>query len=83
MAEREPILVEREKTHGLFGHVAHTAQQLKAVFQLLEHRRSPAQNEALDLIATKLARILHGNPNEPDHWKDIAGYAKLGEEACK
>ena len=29
------------------------------------------------MISTKLARIASGNPNELDHWKDIAGYADL------
>jgi hypothetical protein len=38
--------------------------------------------EALEMICTKIARILSGNPNDPDHWKDIAGYAELGGEAC-
>lgn len=37
----------------------------------------PAQKEALELIATKIGRILNGNPNNPDSWKDIAGYATL------
>jgi hypothetical protein len=27
----------------------------------------------------KMSRILCGNPNEPDHWRDIAGYATLIE----
>ncbi len=32
---------------------------------------------AVSMIAVKLARIATGDPNEPDHWKDIAGYARL------
>lgn len=35
------------------------------------------QMEALEMIQHKIGRILSGNPNEPDHWKDIAGYATL------
>jgi ferredoxin-fold anticodon binding domain-containing protein len=34
--------------------------------------------EALFMIAVKIARILQGNHLEPDHYKDIAGYAILG-----
>jgi hypothetical protein len=25
--------------------------------------------------------IVSGNPNEPDHWLDIEGYARLGRES--
>ncbi|MCH9665443.1 MAG: hypothetical protein K0U41_06300 [Gammaproteobacteria bacterium] len=35
---------------------------------------------AVSLISAKLARIAAGNMNEPDHWLDIAGYAKLHHE---
>jgi hypothetical protein len=34
------------------------------------------------MIALKLSRILSGQANFKDHWNDIAGYAKLGSEAC-
>jgi hypothetical protein len=47
-------------------------------------RNSPAypdmserQCESLDMIAMKMARIMSGDPSEPDHWQDIAGYALL------
>ena len=30
---------------------------------------------ALDMIAVKLGRILAGDPNYVDNWRDIAGYA--------
>jgi len=35
------------------------------------------QWEALEMIATKLSRIVNGNPNKIDNWDDIAGYATL------
>ena len=37
------------------------------------------QRETLEMVATKIGRILSGNPHEVDHWKDIAGYAQLIE----
>ena len=80
---RNPMLVERETTHGDFNRTAQVAQDLKGVLSTSTHKIPYTQAEALDLICTKLARIVCGNPNEPDHWKDIAGYANLGEEACK
>lgn len=35
------------------------------------------KKEALAMIATKIARIVNGNSDDPDHWRDIAGYAEL------
>jgi len=81
---RDPLLVERQKTHGDFADHAMFTIALKD-----EMARSPnylnaipAHKEALDMIAHKIGRILAGNPNFHDHWDDIAGYAKLGSEAC-
>jgi len=37
---------------------------------------------ALHMIYVKIARILSGQASHRDHWDDIAGYAKLGSEAC-
>lgn len=92
MTDRDPLLQEREKTHGSFYANAEIAQQLKALFR--EHgygqdnmqadsRVKAVYREALDMIALKLSRILSGQANFKDHWDDIAGYAKLGSEACE
>lgn len=43
-------------------------------------RLSPSQSFAVRMIVGKLARIVCGNQNEPDHWHDIAGYARLVED---
>ena len=37
------------------------------------------QQEALDMIQTKVSRILSGNSYLADHWDDIGGYALLGK----
>lgn len=73
------ILDERGSTHGGFHDNARVAQNLKDVI-----RREPGsknltmvQTEALEMIFLKISRIVTGNPNEPDHWDDIAGYATL------
>ena len=75
------ILAERQKTHGDFYDVAMVAQELKDVLRRGKNWKmlDDAQREALEMVATKIARILSGNPHEPDHWKDIAGYATLIE----
>ena len=38
---------------------------------------SVSQQEALDMIAHKIGRIINGNPHYKDSWVDIAGYAQL------
>jgi hypothetical protein len=81
---RNPLLVEREKSHGSFTRVAKIAVELKLIMHQLPATKleDVRQIEALDMIATKIGRILSGNPKVKDHWDDIAGYAKLGSEAC-
>ena len=80
---RDPLLVEREKTHGSFAVTASLAQQFKTAIRNNNRNMATVQEEALDMICTKIARIVSGNANERDHWDDIAGYAKLGAEACE
>jgi hypothetical protein len=71
------VLNERQKTHGDFRDTARIAQKLKTAVFVDSSELSPVQQESLDMILTKIARILSGNPNERDDWKDIAGYATL------
>lgn len=76
--ERPPdLLDERAQTHGDYATTALIAQGLKAVIAPYTTHLSAAQCESLDLICTKIARICSGNPDEPDHWCDIEGYARL------
>lgn len=70
-------LNEREKTHGDWKDTAATYVRLRSALASPETRMEPMQVAALDMIAMKLARVVHGNPDEPDHWRDIAGYAEL------
>lgn len=83
--KRDTMLVVREATHGRFEETARIAQALKTtIVQCPTYENlTPAQREALDMIATKLGRIMSGDPNFKDHWDDIAGYAKLGAEAVR
>lgn len=73
----DPILEEREKTHGQFDKVAQTANTIKDCIIAAGSNLNPPQAEALDMIVSKIARIVNGDPNFPDHWLDIAGYATL------
>lgn len=40
-------------------------------------RLTPEQKESLDMTIHKIHRILTGDPNEVDHWRDIGGYSDL------
>lgn len=81
---RDPLLQERQKTHGSFERNAEISQRLKTIFDQYKARDGKVVHaEALDMIALKLSRILSGQANFKDHWDDIAGYAKLGSEACE
>lgn len=75
----EKTLEERNNTHGDFGINAMISQELKEYFAKYPgwDTLSDVQKESLDMFALKLSRILSGMSNEPDHWRDIAGYAML------
>jgi uncharacterized protein DUF6378 len=80
----EDTLKERGGTHGNWISQSSLAAELKAVMHCQKKWKdglSFSQQEALDIIAVKIARILTGNPDEPDHWHDIAGYATLAENS--
>ena len=73
------LLDERAKTHGDYLITSKITQRIKNMI-----RNSPSypdmtleQRESLDMIAMKMARIMSGDPSEPDHFRDIAGYALL------
>jgi hypothetical protein len=75
----DAILNERANTYGSFEDVAETAQSIKDILYGttgLPKIRSD-QREALDMIASKIARIVNGDPDHVDSWIDIAGYATL------
>ena len=77
----DAILNERGNTYGSFIGVAQIAQEMKDTIRgSLDEQNVSLQadhQEALDMIASKIARIITGNPNHTDSWIDIAGYATL------
>lgn len=79
------ILDDRHPKYGSFDTNAMMAQALKNTLRRGPswERMPPAQREALDLIATKLARIANGDPSYADSWVDIGGYALLGQKAAE
>ena len=77
MGDVKDTLAEREKMHGDYELVAEVAQRIKETLYCHQDKFSPAQRESLDMIATKMARIACGDPDNIDHWLDIEGYARL------
>ena len=69
----------RDQQHGGMEPVGSVSQSLKIHLRNSRNwgRLSPGYQEALDMIAHKIGRILSGsNPHDPEHWEDVAGYAK-------
>lgn len=81
--ELAKTLSERGETHGRLEAQAALAERLKAeirnVMPGVENLNS-VQRQSLDMICLKISRIVCGNPDEPDHWLDIEGYARLVRE---
>ncbi|WP_234049837.1 MULTISPECIES: DUF6378 domain-containing protein [unclassified Xanthobacter] len=84
----EGILANRAKTHGDFGIHAACTQDLKRMAK--SWMKAAGKNgldndkqEALDMIFHKVGRIVAGDPDTEDHWRDIAGYATLVADRCK
>lgn len=81
MTDINAILTERNATYGDFTLNANASQALKSTYRA--HCRGglvPLHYEALDLICTKISRIITGgnlSAYHADSWDDIAGYAKL------
>ncbi|QPB42178.1 DUF6378 domain-containing protein [Rodentibacter haemolyticus] len=74
----EHTLNEREQTHGDFHQGAVDFKELMNVINSAKPTLDSSQYYALTMIAGKIVRICNGNPHEPDHWRDIVGYATLG-----
>lgn len=74
------VIDQRQHTHGEFTVQGTWAQELKHLMRDTPNFSSlPGhQQEALEMIATKISRILHGDTAHVDTWADIGGYALLG-----
>lgn len=81
----EHTLVKRGEKYGEFADQAQIGQKLKSVIALNQGwgRLTPDKKEALEMICTKIARILNGDPEYKDNWVDIAGYATLVANTLK
>jgi len=79
MTNINDTLNERAHTHGDYREQAAFAQHLKRMMRAGPNweRLEFHQAQSLEAFADKISRVLCGNANEPDHWRDVAGYAQL------
>jgi uncharacterized protein YdhG (YjbR/CyaY superfamily) len=75
------VLDARAEQYGSFMQSSDTTVRIKGIMHNAVARNElhlyPDQLQALDMIATKISRIVNGDPNYVDSWTDIAGYATL------
>ena len=81
MNKVDSTLDERGSRYGEFSDVSDTTQAIKNIIASGENadKLNAYQIEALDMIASKIARIVNGDPDYIDNWHDISGYARLVE----
>jgi hypothetical protein len=81
MSDVQSTLEQRGSRYGQFIGQAEVTQNLKFLIKHELKERGKVlpsiQQEALDMICSKLARIINGDNNYDDSWHDIAGYASL------
>jgi len=73
MTNINDTLNERANTHGDYREQAAFAQHLKRMMRAGRNweRLDLTQAQSLEAFADKI------NASEPDHWRDVAGYAQL------
>lgn len=85
MTSPSELTNERKSTHGDWMQQSQVANDLKKTVRVMGNwdNLAACHQESIDMILTKISRIVSGNPSEPDHWDDIAGYAFLGKGGHK
>lgn len=79
MAEVGQTLEERGKRYGNYLQQTRISKTLQNRMRMVESYKEldPDMQDALEMIAVKISRILNGDPDYSDNWHDIAGYATL------
>lgn len=75
----QDTLAERAKTYGGFQDIARISGNLQRIMRAARNWDALPDDmrEALQAIASKIARVLNGDCEHIDSWHDIAGYATL------
>lgn len=82
MSDVAATLEKRHARYGKFMDNSQFAQQMKTAMRAQPswNMLESDQQEALDQVASKIGRILTGDPNYTDSWHDLAGYPTLIEK---
>lgn len=75
----QQVIEERAKIRGDFREQARVSQMLKGAVRSQKgwEKLSEPQQECLEHMLEKIARIITGDPNEVDAWRDLMGYPQL------
>lgn len=75
----DEVIRDRANDYGDYYKDALVSQTLKGILRTEDgwFNLSCKQRESMDMICSKISRIICGNPNHRDSWVDIAGYATL------
>ena len=78
----ENTLTARGHRYGSLSENAYISQRIKIIYRQSHvwDKLSYDKKEALDQIASKIGRMITGDPNYKDNWHDIVGYAKLVDD---
>jgi len=78
----ENILGSRKETYGDWKDQSHLTQIFKDAAKQNKGWKNmdESQMESLEMIFSKIARIINGDSNYKDSWTDIIGYATLIEK---
>lgn len=79
MTDIQKTLAERGERYGEFREHARVTQNIKAAMRdsINWSAMRVSNQEALEMIAHKIGRILNGDADYHDSWHDIVGYAQL------
>jgi hypothetical protein len=79
MSDINETLAQRSSRYGGFADQGRIEQNIKRAMHDSPNWASlhDDSKSALEMIATKISRILKGDPEYDDSWRDIAGYATL------
>ena len=78
----DETLSERGSRYCKFSDLSIIDQQLKEVLHSAPNwsKLKPHHKVSLEMIAHKISRILNGDPNYIENWRDISGYAAITKD---
>lgn len=79
MKDVRTTLTQRSQVYGNFADQARVEQNIKRAFAASPNwsKLPDDTKSALEMIATKISRVLKGDPEHVDNFVDLAGYATL------